>query len=204
MLDTSQGSQQSNTVDTATGQAIFAEASEKRIRYAKKKFLQFYKESVVVLLKLAQLYWSEDKVVSLTDDDGKEEEIIVTAQDLSDIDFDKDIFIDAESLTINKDVIRAQAIELYDRVKDDPLVERKEVFKDVLRIGFDKRNPDKYIKDMELVPGTKLVNPETGEQYEVDKTGEVILAQADNELAQSEGGDVPMSESGIMGGAQQL
>lgn len=204
MLDMSQGSQQSSTVDTATGQAIFAEASEKRIRNAKRNFMMFYKECVIVLLKLAKMYWDEAKIISITDDDGNEEEVSVTAQDLSDIDFDKDIRIDPDSLTINKDVIRAQAIELYDRVKDDPLINRKEVFKDMMRIGFDKKNPDQYMKDMLVEPGTKLVNPETGEAYTIDETGEIVLDQAQEETAPSEGGEVPMDQAGIMGGSQQL
>lgn len=204
MMDVSQGSQSSSTVDTATGQAIFAEASEKRIRYAKKKFMQFYKECVIMLLKLAQMYWDEEKVVSLTDDDGNEEEVVVTKADLSDIDFDKDISIDPDSLTINKDVIRAQAIELYDKVKDDPLVDRKEVFKDMMRIGFDKKNPDQYMKDMEVEPGTILINPQTGEQFTIDEGGALVSAQAEEEMAQPEGGEIPTDQAGIMGASQQL
>lgn len=202
MMDISGGAQSSTTVDTATGQSIFAEAAEKRIRYAKKKFMQFYKENVIILLKLSQQYWDEAKMVSITDEDGHEEEVSITAQDLSDIDFDKDVAIDADSLTINRDVLRAQAIELYDRVKDDPVIDRKVVFKDMMRIGFDKKNPDKYLKEMTIEPGTALVNPQTGEQFVIDDTGELVPQQAQDELAPSEGGDVPSDPAAIMGAEQ--
>lgn len=205
MLDISQGAQQSNTVDTATGQAIFAEASEKRIRYAKKKFMQFYKESVILLLKLAQLYWDEQKVISLTDEEGKEELVTIEPQDLSAIDFDKDVSIDADSVTINRDVLRAQAIELYNIVKDDPLVERKEVFKEVMRTGFDKKNPDKYMKEPGLEPGTQLINPQTGEQFVIDESGEITSQQAEQQTAEPTGTPaIPTDQAGVMGAAQDV
>jgi len=204
MVDISQGTQQTSTVDTATGQAIFAESSERRIRNAKRQFMEFYRESVVMLLKLAQKYWSEDKMVSITDDDGNTVEMSVSSTDLQDIDFDKDIRIDPDSLTINKDVLRAQAIELYDRVKDDPLIDRKEVFKDMMKVGFDKKDPDRYMKDMEVEPGTELVDQNTGQKYVVDETGELVSQEAQEDTAQSDGGDVPMDQAGVMAGAQQL
>jgi hypothetical protein len=155
-------------------------------------------------LKLAQKYWSEDKMVSITDDDGNTVEMSVSSTDLQDIDFDKDIRIDPDSLTINKDVLRAQAIELYDRVKDDPLIDRKEVFKDMMKVGFDKKDPDRYMKDMEVEPGTELVDQNTGQKYVVDETGELVSQEAQEDTAQSDGGDVPMDQAGVMAGAQQL
>jgi hypothetical protein len=205
MMDISQGSQQSATVKTATGQAIFAEASEKRIRYAKANFMRFYRDVVVKLLKLCQIYWSEEKVISITDDNGENIEVHLTSADLKDIDFDTDIKIDPDSLTVNKDVLRSQAIELYNMIKDDPLVERKEVFKDLIQDGFNKRNPDKYIKDMNVEPGTQLINPETGEQYIVDESGELVTQEAQEETAQPTGEvDVPVNQAGVMGQSQAL
>lgn len=205
MLDLSQGQQQSSTVDTATGQAIFAEAAEKRIRYAKRNFMLFYKECVIMLLKLAKIYWSEDKLVSITDEEGNEEQIQLTADDLSDIDFDTDVKIDPDSLTVNKDVLRAQAIELYDRVKDDPIIKRREVFKDMMRIGFDKKDPEKYMKDAELQEGMQLVDVMSGQQYVVDESGEPVPMEAMQETAQPTGeGNVPSSPSGVMGSAQDV
>lgn len=203
MLDMS--NPQSSTVDTATGQVIFAEASEKRIRYAKANFMRFYRDVVIKLLKLCQLYWSEDKLITITDEHGDNIEITLTKDSLAEIDFDTDIRIDPDSLTINKDVLRAQAIELYNMVKDDPIVERQEVFKDVIRDGFGKRNPDKYIKDSGVQPGTQLVDPQSGQQYTVGETGELVSQEQEAEMADPTGqGDVPMDQAGVMGAAQQL
>lgn len=206
MMDISQGQQSSSTVDTATGQAIFAEAAEKRIRYAKKNFMEFYLQNVVMLLKLAQLYWDSEKVVSITDDQGNTEEISVSSQDLSDIDFDTDISIDPDSLTINKDVLRQQAIELYNISKDDPLVDRRQLFMNMLRIGFDTKNPEKYIKEMDVQPGTQLQDVMTGQVYTVDETGELVSQQEQMQMADPTGdmGQVSSSPSGVMGASQQI
>ncbi len=205
MLDISQGAQESNTVDTATGQAIFAEAAEKRIRFAKRKFMLFYKDCVILLLKLAQMYWSEEKVVSITDDQGNDQDFAIQPEDLSDIDFDKDVDIDPDSLTINKDVIRAQAIELYDKVKDDPLIERREVFMDMMRIGFGKKDPQKYMKDLNLQPGQELQDLMTGEIYVVDDTGMPVPQQQMQENIEPSGQGMPaMSQGGVTGASQRV
>lgn len=204
MLDLSQNAQSSNTIDTATGQAIFAEAAQKRVRKSKRHFMLFYKQVVITMLKLAQLHWTEEKVVNITDDMGENMEVRMTAETLKDIDFDTDITIDPDSLTVNEDVIRQQAIELYNKVKDDPLVNRKEVFKDMIKDGFNKQNPEKYIKDIEVEPGTKLVDPATGQQYEVDDSGGLVSSQDQMEMADPTGGDPASSQAGLMGAAQRM
>ena len=143
-LDLSKGAQQTNTVKTATGQQIFANDAEKRIQRLKNSYIRFYREVVILLLKLAQKYWDDDKLVSITDSGGMQD-VVVNKESLKDIDFDKDIQIDAETLSINRDVLRAQAIDMYDRTKDDQLVNREEVIKDVFQDGFNKKDPSKYI-----------------------------------------------------------
>ena len=121
----------------------------------------------------------------ITDEDGESENVIVNASDLQDIDFDHDIEINAESVSVNKDVVRQQMIELYDKVKDDPLIDRKVIFKDMLRKGFEINDPDRYIKQSEIAPGTTLVNPQTGEQFTIDESGELLPAQQNADTAPS-------------------
>jgi len=162
MLDISLGAQNSTTVKTATGQTIFAEASQKRIRQAKRLFMKFYRACVIELFKQCQENWNEDKLISITDENGQTKEVPISKYDLKDIDFDKDLEIDSESVSVNKDVVRQQMIELYDKVKDDPTVDRQAVFRDLIRIGFGQNNPDRYIKQAIIEPGTTLVNPSTG------------------------------------------
>jgi len=197
ILDLSSGSQKS-TVDTATGQSIFADAMEKRTRLAKKKFMKFYEQCVISLLKKAQQNWEEDKLITITDEDGKETNVSVNKDDLSDIDFDKDIEIDGESSSANKDLVREQYISLYDKTKDDPIIDRKPLFKDMIRYGFQVKDPDRYIKKSELQPGQILIDPNTNQQFTVDESGEVIPTEAVNEMATPSGDQTVGSNEGLM------
>lgn len=205
MLDISQGAQNTSTVKTATGQTIFADAAEKRIRLAKKKFFKFYRENVILLLKLCQMNWDSEKLISITDENGEDQTISVTAADLADVDFDNDVEIDVESVTINKDILREQAIALYDRVKDDPLIERKEVFKDMISKGFGIKNPERLLKQSPVPAGTQLVDPNSGQMFLVGESGELI-DQATAEQMRNPTGEqgIPSSNSGIMGASQNV
>lgn len=203
MMDLSNGAQNSSTVDTATGQTIFADAAEKRMRLAKKKFLYFYLEVVILLLKMCQLNWSTTKVVEIIDDNGNPMTIKLNRDSFKDIDFDRDIDVDFESTSINKDVIREQAIALYDKAKDDPLANRKELLKDAIQEGFNRKNPEKYINESALTPGMTLMS-ETGEQFVVDETGQVVPAQDMATTAQPSTNPIASSQSGMMGAAQNV
>lgn len=202
LMDISAGSQSSSTVETATGQSIFADAAEKGVRKAKKTIMKWYKSQVILLFKLIQANWQSEKLVEITDDQGKSAETSVSAQDLSDVDFDKDIDIDPESVSINKDVLRAQAIEMYNMTKDDPLVERKESIKHVYQNGFNVKDPERFIKDQELQPGQQLLDPATGQNYVVDESGEVVSQDSAQNMAQPTQGMPPTSPAGVMGAVQ--
>ena len=201
MMDISTGAQSNSMVDTATGQTIFSEAAERRVRLAKKLFMKFYKEVVIMLLKLAQKYWDEQKLVTITDEDGQQHQETISAEDLKDIDFDKDIEIDAESATYNKDIVRQQYVALYDKTKDDPLINRRTVVQDMVRYGFDQPNPERYLKQSEVPPGTTLTDP-TGIQYTVNEAGDVVSAQTQNELATPSGDAVAGDQSALHGSIQ--
>lgn len=188
MLDLTSGAQNSRTVKTATGQSLFAEAAERRIRRAKKLYGEFLKSSIVMILKLAQQYWSEDKLISITDENGQSMDMMLSAADLSDIDFDRDIDVDMESVNVNKDVLRAQAIELYDKMKDDPIIERRKIVSKVLRDGFDENNPEQFIRSEEEVMQEQ--------QTPVDEMG---LPGQPNATPSGDFGAVPSSPAGIMG-----
>jgi hypothetical protein len=187
MLDLSKGASESTVVKTATGQSIFAEAAERRIRQAKRQFGRFYREVIIMLLKLAQKHWDDEKMISITDSQGEQVQMSISKDDLSDVDFDTDIDVDMENVTINKEILRSQAIELYDRTKDDPLINRKMVFKDTLRDGFDKKNPEAYMVDEAELGQMPMQGDQMGQP-----------------LAQSEGGQVPSTQSGVMGAANGI
>lgn len=196
ILDLNTGSQ-SSTVDTATGQTIFAQAASRRVEFAKKKFMQFYRELIILLFKLCQQYWDEEKLVTIMGEDGKDETIKLTKESLQSIDFDKDIDIDMETLSVNKDVIRQQYIALYDKTKDDPIINRKTLISDMLTRGFEVKDPNRYIKENGLQPGMMLMSQD-GQQFTVDKSGEVVPSQDMQTLAQPGANEaVPTDQLGV-------
>lgn len=199
LLDLSAGAQESTTTQTATGQTIFADAAQKRLKYGKGIFMSFYRQVVIEIFKQCQENWEEKKIITITDENGETAEVRVGKEELMDIDFDKDIDIDPESITANKDIIREQMIALYDKVKDDPLVDRKKVFADMVRMGFGVANPDKYIKEAsEVEPGTVLIEPQTGQQYIVGEGGEVVSQEVQAEMGQP-GVRTAQTQQGLMG-----
>ena len=205
MLDMSKGAQDSRTVDTATGQMMFAQSAEKRVVKARKELGKYLREVVIQLLKLCAMHWDETKLQTITDEDGNEHDLEISAEDLQDVDFDTDISIDLESITVNKEIMREQAISLYDKTKDDPLVERRKVFKMMLREGFDVKNPDIYIKESELQPGMRLIDEASGVAYVVGEDGELMPEEVESELAEPspDGGDQPASTmAGLASGIQ--
>lgn len=179
--------QESKTMETATGQTQVADSNEKRIKVAKEKYFEFLKQIIIKVFKYAQAEWQEEKVRYVTDDNGETQEVVISPEDFADIDFDTDISVDFESMSINKDVIRQQSIVLYDKVKDDPIVDRKKVFKKMLKDGFGEKNPDSFIKESAVTPGMKFIG-EDDQEYVADESGSVVPL-ADMEQTATSGGE---------------
>lgn len=156
-LEITRGGNQS-IVKTATGQSIFAEAAEKKYRRSRKKIGRFIKSIVRFLLELALINYPEEKVFLITDQEGNDQEIDMATvkEKMAGYGSIFDIDILPETVTSNKDVLRAQAIDLYDRTKDDLLINRQEIIKDMLTIGFDRKDTEKYIKQPLVPPGSVL------------------------------------------------
>lgn len=184
LLDLNKGSQDAVTVKTATGQSIFAQAAERKVERVKQLYFHFYKDMVIYLLKLCRDNWDEEKLVYITDEDEMGNEIAtpmgVSADDLSDIDFDADIDFDVENITVNKEALRAQSIEAYTTLREEPFIDRKKLVKKLLREVWNEKNPDQYILD------------------ELDMNEQSMELGAPIE-DQGIGGEVPSSDSGIMG-----
>jgi len=198
--------QESQTLQTATGQNQVADTNEKRIKVAKEKYYEFLKQIIIKTFKYAQAEWQESKLRYITDDNGETRTVEITPEDFADIDFDTDISIDFESMSVNKDVIRQQSIVLYDKVKDDPIVDRKKVFKKMLKDGFGEKNPDSYIKDSSITPGMKFIG-EDDQEYVADESGSIVPVQdMEQTVPDSDSGDMqPASDqAAIMGNAQQV
>lgn len=154
-LDLSKGAQESNTVKTATGQQLFAQSQDKRINKIRIELGAYFRQVVINLCKLARDNWEDEKVLQVAGDEGEMQEIVINKELLESIDFDTDIDIQLDTISVNKDTIAERSIALYDKVKDDPLVNRKKIFAKMLKDGFQIKNPENYI----LEPGQEGTQP---------------------------------------------
>nr|MDQ3009053.1 hypothetical protein [bacterium] len=193
MVDFSK-TQTSKVLQTATGQTQVVESTERRVNQAREQYGEFLKSTVIKLFKFCQLYWGDDKIIKITDENGEVVPVTLNKEAFAQIDFDTDLTIVMETNTNNKDVQRQQSIALYDKVKDDPIVDRASLLKDlVFRDGFDVKNTDRYIKPSGLKPGVQLSGSD-GQTYVVDDSGSVVPQQDMNETAQSSGDIEPASD----------
>lgn len=144
-LDLSKGAQESNTVKTATGQQLFAQSQDKRINKIRVDLGSYFRQAVINLCNLARDNWDDDKILKVAGDEGEVQEVVVNKELLQSIDFDTDIDIQLDTISTNKDTIAERVIALYDKVKDDPMVDRKKVFAKMLKEGFQIKNPESYM-----------------------------------------------------------
>lgn len=163
-LDMSKGAQDTNTVDTATGQQLFAQSADKGNEKKRKSIAKLYRAVVIDLLKSARDNWEDGKLLTITDEEGNEMETAYESSDLQDIDFDKDIDISLDNISANKDILAQRSLALYKEVKDDPMVDRRKVFSKTLREAFGIKNPDNYM----------LAEEEMMSQPTVDEQGNPI------------------------------
>lgn len=191
-------SQNSRTLQTATGQTQVSETNEKRVKIAREKYFDFLKQVIIKMFKYVQLEWDEAKLATVTGEDGDTEEIEISSEDLAGIDFDTDVIVDFENVSVNKDVLRQQSIVMYDKIKDDPLVDRAKLLKNKLfRDGFGEKNPDQYIKESQITPGMKFF-AEDGSEYVADESGTVVPSQDEADTRPS-GGDEMEPAADAMG-----
>jgi len=184
-LDLSKGAQETNTVKTATGQQLFAQSQDKRIQKLRKALGKYFKYVVVNLLELARDNWDEQRLIKITDEEGEEKEVGVSKYDLHDVDFDTDIDIQLDTITVNKDTLAQRSVEMYDKVKDDPLVNRRKVFAKMLKDGYNLKNPEGYM----LEEGQEGSQP-TGNTMK-DGIATMAAANKEQQLANESMGEMP-------------
>lgn len=146
-LDLSKGAQESNTVKTATGQQLFAQSQDKRINKIRIELGAYFRQCVINICQLARDNWDDEKVLKVAGEEGEVVEVTINREVLDSIDFDTDIDIQLDTITVNKDTLASRSIELYDKVKDDPQVDRRKVFAKMLKEGFGVKNPESYMLD---------------------------------------------------------
>lgn len=146
-LDLSKGAQESNTVKTATGQQLFSQSQDKRINKIRIELGAYFRQCVINICQLARDNWDDEKVLQVAGEEGEVVEVTINKEILDSIDFDTDIDIQLDTITVNKDTLASRSIELYDKVKDDPQVDRRKVFSKMLKEGFGVKNPESYMLD---------------------------------------------------------
>lgn len=150
-LDISRGGS-SSVVETATGQKIFQQATEKRIARQRKKIGRFIRALAKNLLVLCANNWDVEtfaKITDLTVEEITQRQYLERLKSLGD---EWDIDIEVDSVTNNKEVQASQAIAMYREMKEDPLVNREEILKEVLKVGFSVKNLERFL--------SKNVSPE--------------------------------------------
>ncbi len=174
-LDLSKGAQETNTVKTATGQQLFAQSQDKRMNKARIAILKGYRQVVIDLLKLCQENWDEEKVISITDGEGNAQEVIVKKSDLADINFDTDIDFSIDSISENKNTIAEREIALYDKINGDKYFNQRKIRQNLLRNGFNKKNPDAF-----MVSDNQMMNePDQNQQPQDNSSSQENLNTSD-------------------------
>lgn len=160
-LDLSKGAQETNTVKTATGQQLFAQSQDKRLNKARKMIAKYYREVVIDLMKLCRDNWDDqEKEISYLNEDGEEQIMIITAQDLQGIDFDTDVDFNLDSISVNKDIISQRWIALLEQSVNMPFVDLPKVYRQVLRNSFNIPNPESYVQEQPpMMPGQEGMQP---------------------------------------------
>jgi hypothetical protein len=145
-LDISRGGDQS-VVDTATGQKIFQQATDKRNGRKRKKLANVIKAMAKNLLIICAENWDIETFAKITDMDAEADQEVLTQyiDQLKNLGMEYDVEIEIESITTNKETMSAQAIALYRETKDDPLVNREEILKEALKIGFNKKDFERFL-----------------------------------------------------------
>jgi hypothetical protein len=143
-LDISRGGD-SSVVNTATGQKIFAGATEKRINRKRVKIGRFIRRLAINLLMLVAQNWSVEEFAKVTDLSVEEITQKQFIEKLKQIGDGADVEIDIEGVNNNKEAESAQAIALYDKMKDDPTVNREELVKETIKVGFRKKDVERFL-----------------------------------------------------------
>lgn len=170
-MDISRGGM-TNTVDTATGQKIFQAASEKRINRKRQKIGNLIKALAINLLVLCAENWSIETFSKITDLSPEEIEQKQYIEQLKQLGEQFSVTFEVDSITNNREAISAQAIALYRETKDDPLANHDEILKNAIKIGFNSKEPDRFLANnfspeqimamVQYMIQMNIINPEMG------------------------------------------
>jgi hypothetical protein len=143
-MDISRASME-NTVDTATGQKIFAGETNKRNAKKKKKIARYLKALAQNLLILCGENWDEDTFAQITDLPVEEIQKRNYKQLLAELGNDYDVEINIDTLGDTKETDAANAIALFRDMKDSQYINQEELIKFVLETGFKQKDATRFL-----------------------------------------------------------
>lgn len=196
-LDISRGGTDTS-VDTATGQKIFQAAQDDRIERKRRKIARFIEALTRDILLDCSNNWDIDtfaKIVDMEKTDPKLQEYVTKLQGIGD---EFDIEIEPETVVNNKATQGAQSIAMYREMKQDPLVNRAELIREVIRSGFNKKDVERFISSdmtpeqitgvVQMLIQNQMIDPAQGQQILMQ-----IQQQSQTGADGAQGGAVPNS-----------
>lgn len=185
-MDISRASMQ-NTIDTATGQKIFSGETMKRNAKKKKKIARFIRAIAKNLLILCGQNMTEEEMNKITDipvemikEQGWKEKMALLGDEY-------DIEIDVDTLGDTKESDAANAIALFREMKDSPYINQEELIKYTLKVGFKKKDADKFLATY-VSPDTilKVLQKLMEDQIIMPEDAQMIAAKLDQSMAQQQ------------------
>lgn len=136
-----------SALDTAYGQRQMQAGTDKKTNRKKDKIGEALQSLAKNLLILCAQNWDIDKFAEITDMEVTEIEQMGFLEKLQNLGTGYDVEIDVENVTNNKEVMAAQAIALYRESKDDPLINREEIIKEMIKVGFGKTDAERFLSE---------------------------------------------------------
>ncbi len=195
-LDLSRGSTQS-VVDTATGQKIFQEATEKRIGRQRKKMGRLIRAIAKNVLVLCAENWDVERFAKITDTPIEEIEQNQYIEKMKSLGDEYDVDVEVESVTMNRETESAQAIAFYRETKEDPLANHEEILMEVIKKGFRIKNVERFLSG-QVTPEQAIKTLEYMVQVNaIDvKTAERLTMALANAVNQEQGGEEGQGQVG--------
>lgn len=195
-LDIGRGGQDTS-VDTATGQKIFQAAQDDRIERKRRKIAHFIEVLARDMLLDCANNWDVDMFAKIVDLEAADPKLTEYVNKLKGIGDEFDIEIEPETVVNNKATQGAQSIAMYREMKQDSLVNRAELIREVIKSGFNKKDVERFIaSDMTPEQIIGVVQMLIQNQMLDPMQGQQILMQIQQQTqtaggAPGQGGQVP-------------
>jgi hypothetical protein len=84
------------------------------------------------------------------------------------------------------------------------------MIKEVMKRGFEISDPERFLNESDVEPGTQLVNPQTGEAFTIDEGGQLVPQEDIQDTVEQPQQapevpgvpEMPTGQEGVMGGMQ--